>query len=207
MIEIINTILDKMVKICKPQRKFVSGMFMALLSARGKMNFRNMSRYSDFSEKTFSRNYEKPFNFPEFNQQALTLVLKPGARLIAAFDPSFLKKSGKTTYGKDYFWNGSASKAEKGLELGLLAVVDVDYNTAYPISAQQTPPIAATRKNKETPVTEESRVDAYLEHIDKHRKYLPPEVRHLAVDAFFGKVKFVTCDQKYGLGCCWEVTY
>ena len=199
MKKLINEILNKMANICKPQRKFVKEVLYVMLSGRGKMNFRNMSRYSTFSEKTFSRNYKKPFNFAEFNQQALFLVIKTGARLIAAFDPSFVKKSGKQTYGKDYFWNGSASKSEKGLEVGLLSVVDVDDNRAYSISAQQTPPIAATQSDKNTPVTEESRVDAYIEHIAQNRKYLPPEVRHLAVDGFFGKEKFVTGIKNIGL--------
>ena len=199
MIKIINMILNKMLNICKPQQKFIVGLFSALLSARGKMNFRNMSRYSNFTEKTFARNYEKPFNFAEFNQQALTLILKPESRLVAAFDPSFIQKSGKQTYGKDSFWNGAASRAEKGLEIGLLAVIDVNYNTAYSISAQQTPPIAASRTDKDLPVTEESRVDAYLEHIQEHRKYLPVQVRHLAVDGFFYKKKFVTGIKKIDL--------
>jgi hypothetical protein len=199
MKKLINRILDKMTEICKSQRKFVAEVLSVILSGRGKMNFRNMSRYSIFSEKTFSRNYKKPFNFAEFNQQALSLVINPGARLIGAFDPSFVKKSGKQTYGKDYFWNGSASKAEKGLEVGLLSVVDVDDNRAYSISARQTPPIAATRSDKDTPITEESRVDAYIEHIAQNKKYLPPEVRYLAVDGFFGKEKFVTGIKKIGL--------
>jgi hypothetical protein len=199
MIKLINEILNKMAEICKPQRKFITEMLSVILSGRGKMNFRNMSRYSTQSEKTFSRNYRKAFNFAEFNQQALSLVIRSGARLIAAFDPSFVKKSGKQTYGKDYFWNGSACKAEKGLEVGLLSIVDVDYNTAYALSARQTPPIAATRSNDELPCTEESRVDAYLNHISENRKYLPKEVRHLAVDGFFGKEKFVTGVKDMGL--------
>lgn len=199
MIKLINGILDKMAKICKPQRKFIVEVLSVMLSGRGKMNFRNMSRYGTSSEKTFSRNYKNPFNFAEFNQQALAIVLKPGTRLMAAFDPSFVQKSGKKTYGKDYFWNGSANKAEKGLELGLLSVVDVDYNTAYAVSARQTPPIAASRKNPDLPTTEESRIDAYIEHITQNKKYLPPEVRHLGVDGFFGKEKFVTGIKNIGL--------
>jgi hypothetical protein len=199
MIKLINGILDKMANICKPQRKFITEALLVILGARGKMNFRNMSRYSSLSEKTFSRNYEKPFNFAEFNQHALALILKPNISLIAAFDPSFIQKSGKKTYGNDYFWNGSASKAEKGLELGLLAVVDVNQNTAYSLSACQTPPIAASRRNKDLPITEESRVDAYLSHIGENRKYLPSEVRHLAGDGFFSKEKFVTGVKNMGL--------
>jgi hypothetical protein len=32
-------------------------------------------------------------------------------------DASFVPKSGKHTYGLDRFWNGSHSRAEKGLEI------------------------------------------------------------------------------------------
>jgi hypothetical protein len=34
--------------------------------------------------------------------------------MVAAFDQSFDGKAGKKTWGRDYFWNGCASKAEKG---------------------------------------------------------------------------------------------
>lgn len=199
MIKLINGILDKMKKICKPQKKFIVEMLLVVLGARGKMNFKNMGRYSKFSTKTYSRNYEKQFNFAEFNSQALLHIIKPGSSLVAAFDPSFIPKSGKKTYGKDYFWNGAASKAEKGLEIGLLAVVDIEKNTAYSISAHQTPPIAASRKDKSSIITKQSRVDEYLKHIDVARKYLPPEVNHLVGDGFFSKEKFVTGIKNLGL--------
>jgi hypothetical protein len=199
MKELINEILNKMTEICKPQRKFIEEVISVILSGRGKMNFRNMSRFSDFSEKTFSRNYKKTFNFAEFNQQAISLAIKPEHRLVAAFDQSFIEKSGKKTYGKDFFWNGSASKAEKGLEVGLFSVIDVDDNRAYGLSAKQTPPIASTRSNKNMLTTEASRVDAYIEHISQNVLYLPREVRHLVVDGFFGKEKFVTGIKKTGL--------
>ena len=189
MIKLINEILNKMVKICKPQRKFVVGALFVMISGRGKMNFRNMSRHSTFSEKTFSRNYEKPFSFAEFNQEALSLVLKPGARQIAAFDPSFIQKAGLKTYGKEFFWNGSATRAEKGLEVNLLAVVDVDYNTAYPILAGQTPPKQEESNDEEV---KENRIDHYLALIKKGREHLSVDVKHLAVDGFFAKERFVS---------------
>ncbi len=193
MTETINIILNKMTSICKlSQRKFIVELLCSLLSIQGKINFRNLSRFSEYEEKTFSRNYNKAFNFAEFNQQALTLVTIKETRLIAAFDPSFIPKAGKKTYGKDYFWNGSASRAEKGLEIGLLGVIDINYNTAYPISGQQTPPIAASRKDKNTPITENSRIDVYLDHIKKHKMYLPSQVKILAADSYFSKEKFVT---------------
>lgn len=146
MIETINMILNKMNSVCKlTQRNFIVELLCSILSIQGKVNFRNLSRFSKYEEKTFSRNYNKTFNFAEFNQQALTLVTTKETRLIAAFDPNFIPKAGKKTYGKDYFWNGSASRTEKGLEIGLLGVVDIDYNTAYPISGKQTPPMGAIK--------------------------------------------------------------
>jgi hypothetical protein len=41
------------------------------------------------------------------------------ARQIAAIDCSFIPKSGKATYRIEYFYNGTAGKAEKGLEISL----------------------------------------------------------------------------------------
>lgn len=38
--------------ISKPQRNFLLTLFTTLLVVRGKANFRNLSRYSDLSEKT-----------------------------------------------------------------------------------------------------------------------------------------------------------
>jgi hypothetical protein len=49
-------------------------------------------------------------------------------------------KSGKGTRGIEYFYNGSAGKAEKGLEIAVIAVVDVDSKQAYTLSVQQTSP-------------------------------------------------------------------
>lgn len=199
MRKLIKGIVDKMKKICKPQKKFIEEVLLVILGARGKLNFRNMGRYSMFNEKTFSRNYAQEFNFAEFNQLLISEVIPQSSCLIAAFDPSFIKKSGTETYGRDFFWNGSASKAEKGLELGLLAVVDVEHNTGYSISAYQTPPIAATRKDKTSSITKESRVDAYLKQIRESKPYLPAEVRYLAVDGFFSKKKFVTGVKNIGM--------
>jgi len=56
--------------------------------------------------------------------------------LVVAIDCSFISKSGKQTYGLDKFSNGKQGKAEKGLEISSLAIVDVDYNTAYNLSTR-----------------------------------------------------------------------
>jgi hypothetical protein len=37
---------------------------------------------------------------------------------------SFIPKSGKHTHGLDWFYNGSASRSQKGLEISTLAIID-----------------------------------------------------------------------------------
>jgi hypothetical protein len=57
---------------------------------------------------------------------------------ILAFDPTFIAKSGKQTPGVYQFWNGSHQRAEKGLEAGVLTLIDVEDRIAYHIEAIQT---------------------------------------------------------------------
>ena len=48
---ILCTVLDKMPGVNKPQKKFLVICFTTILLMRGRVNFRNMSRYSDLCEK------------------------------------------------------------------------------------------------------------------------------------------------------------
>jgi hypothetical protein len=98
-------------------------------------------------------------------------------------DCSFTKKSGKHTYGLGKFYNSQHGRAETGLELSTLAIIDVDYNTAYHLSTRQTP---ATAEH-----AEETRVDSYLEHLKQDRQALPVGVRHLVTDGYYSKMKFI----------------
>ena len=83
----------------KPQRKFLLTLMSTILVARGKINFRNLSRYSDVSEKTYSRQFAKPFNFVAFNREVINEAIGKDSERIVAFDPTFIPKSGKQTYG------------------------------------------------------------------------------------------------------------
>jgi len=64
----------------------------------------------------------------------------------AAIDASFSPKSGRSGYGLDWFWNGSQGQAERGLEILLLALVDVTHNSAYTLKAYQTPTLPKAPK-------------------------------------------------------------
>jgi Transposase DDE domain len=114
-------------------------LFPTILLLCGKVNFTNLSRYSDLSEKTFRRQYSHPFNFVAFNAHLIAATPPAVGARIAAVDHSFIPKSGKQTYGLDWFYNGSASRSEKGLEISTIALIDVHARQAYTLSVQQTP--------------------------------------------------------------------
>lgn len=143
-------------KISKPQRKFLATLFRAILTARGKINFRNLSRFSDISEETYSRQYAKLFDFIGFNREVIDEALGKDSERIIAYDPSFIPKSGKKTYGLDYFWNGCHRRSEKGLEIAALAIVDIEKNTGFALSTRQTQPAQQMPKQVDTASTQEA---------------------------------------------------
>ncbi len=67
---------------------------------------------------------------------------------IGGMDCTFIPKSGKATYGLDWFYNGSANRPEKGLEISVIAVIDVEVHRGYSVSVQQTPAQPGTGKVK-----------------------------------------------------------
>jgi len=125
-------------------------LFPTILLICGKVNFSNLSRYSDLSERTYRRHYSQSFGFVQFNHHTIALAIPATATAIAAIDCSFVPKSGKATYGLDWFYNGSASRSEKGLEISVIAVVDVAVHRGYTLSVQQTPTTPRSSQRRAT---------------------------------------------------------
>ena len=75
-----------------------------------------------------------------FNREVITESLGRESERIIVLDASFVSKSGKQTYGLDYFWNGCHRRSEKGLEVSSVAIVDVLRNTGFTLSVRQTDP-------------------------------------------------------------------
>ena len=190
--ELAEKILNR-ITICKPQKKFLITLFTTILIARGKINFRNLSRYSHYSERTYTRQFDNPFDFMAFNRAIINESIdqdqdQASARILA-LDASFIPKSGKKTYGLDHFWNGCHSRKEKGLEVCGVALVDVNKNTAFTLSVAQTVP---TNQNKKAEAEdEETRIDQYLQHLRDVQPYLKEDESYLAVDGYFSKKKFI----------------
>src|SRR5262245_60944366 len=153
----------------QPQRKFLETLFATILALRGRVNFRNLSRYCDYSERSISRQFRRCFDWPEFHQRVINAALKDDLEMISAQDASFIPKSGKRTFGLGNFFNSCASRPERGLEISNLALVDVTRRCAFTLAVAQTPP--APEKATE-PEKEETRIDFYRQQLREHRHRL-----------------------------------
>jgi len=127
--EIVQSLLTKMGIFRKPQMKALTTLFATILIACGKINFSNLSRYSERTERTYRRQFNKQFDFAHFNAEVIKAATSENHLMIAVMDCSFIAKSGKKTFGLDLFYNGSHSRVERGLEVSLVAVVDVETET------------------------------------------------------------------------------
>jgi len=148
---IVKEILSKMQNISKPQIDFMRSYIPLLLSFQGKENFTNLSRYSPMNKKTIRRNHQKNFDFNRFNLELMsTQGFEP---TMAAIDASFIPKSGKTTEGLPHFFNTSQGKAQKGLEVSLVTLMDQSGHSLA-VDAKQT-----------IDSGDKSRLDSYLEQV------------------------------------------
>jgi hypothetical protein len=190
---LVNDILKQMPGLSQPQRKFLATLFVTILVLRGRVNFRNLSRYCDYSERTIARQFREPFDWPDFHQRVLMTALDPRAELVSAHDASFLPQSGKQTFGLGHFCNGCARRAERGLERSTLAVGDVTRRCAFPLAVAQTPPGEEATQTAQ----EETRVDFYKQQRHAHRHRLPPSIKSHCVDGYYAKKKYM--DEVVGL--------
>jgi hypothetical protein len=87
--------LAKMSGLSKARRTFMSDYLSTLLAVPGRVNFRNMSRYGTYCEKTYARHFAQSFDYATLN--ALMIEQGLGKEVIAAMDATFLPKSGKKT--------------------------------------------------------------------------------------------------------------
>lgn len=169
----------------KSQRNFLEALFSLLPAIRGRFNFCNMARYSDYNELSFRRNFSKCFDWVSFNYAMIELgMLHPDAVLIAAVDASFISKSGKKTFGLDKFWSGSGNRVQKGLEITALALIEVSTCMAWTLDVCQTP-AGLSSKSGDGIYT---RIDYYIEQLLDCQKYLKA-VLYIVADGYYAKQK------------------
>jgi hypothetical protein len=180
---------DKKVK--KPVAKFFMHIMELWFGMHCRYTFSNMARWRTMSEKSYRNGFSRLFDWFGFNFQLMGQNC--GKEILAVFDPSYIKKSGKKTYGLGKFWSGTRQKALKGLEIGCLAFVDVAARTALHGVAEQTPSTESLKAKGKTQVTH------YLGIIISHMKDIKSVTRYLAADGYFMKQEFINPLVKAGL--------
>ncbi len=121
----------------KNRKDFIVSVLWHILSIKGRINFLQLERFSSFCEQTYRIHFEKSFDFFSFNQGLIDLV--GISERVLAFDPSYIPKAGKSTYGRGKFWSSVAKTTKWGLDICGFAVVDIANNTAFHLKAWQTP--------------------------------------------------------------------
>ena len=90
---LVNASLQKLSDINKPRFKFFFTVFELWLALPVRYTMLNLGRLGIYSEKSIRLHFEKLFDFSSFN--AALIKKSCGKELIAAFDPSYIPKSGK----------------------------------------------------------------------------------------------------------------
>jgi len=181
--QLIFSMLEKTTGINKWRKDFMVEVFMLFLSIKGRINFFQLERYGQFSEQRYRQQFEKRFDFMEFNKDIA--ISQGSGRFAIAFDPSYISKSGKHTPGLGRYWSGCAQTSKKGLEIGGIAVVDIDNNFAFHLEAVQTP------GSKGDPDTEETLLDWYGNVLYERKETLLELSCVILADAYFAKKTFV----------------
>ncbi len=176
--QLIISVLDKLSNINQWRKDFIIETFILFLSIRGRINFLQLSRYGKHEEQRYRQQFEKPFDFLNFNKE---LTLQHGSgRYAIAFDPSYISKSGKKTPGVGWYWSGCANQAKWGLEIGGLAAIDIDNHIAFHLEAVQ------------TLNTDEQSLTGWCASIISARKdSLKAISNYMVADAWFSKRTFV----------------
>jgi hypothetical protein len=161
------------------RKNFFKDALWFFLCFAGRANFLQLGRYGRHGEQRYRGQFARPFDFLNFNA---ALVRQHGSPQRAiAFDPTYLPKAGRQTFGKGTFWSGCAGKAKPGLELGGIAALDLENHTALHLEAVQTVP----------PAEEGDLMRGYIKALVDRKEVLLSLSTVLVVDAYFSKQPFV----------------
>lgn len=170
--------------ISKWQKGFLEEVFLLYLSMSGRVNFLQMGRQGKYHEQTYRNQFSKSFDFMRMNKELIKAY--GSGSYILAFDPSYIRKSGKHTPGLGYFYSGCSSRYERGLEIGGLAAIDIKQNTAYHLEATQSP-----SANRDRIQGSGSLIDHYAKLIINRVDKADSISNILVVDGYFSRTNFI----------------
>lgn len=163
----------------KWRKEFITDVLWLILSIQGKINFSQLVRYGNFCEQRYRQQFERDFDFLEFNTQLIKQ--QSSQRLVIAFDPSYISKSGKHTPGIGYFWSGCANSTKWGLESCGIAAIHLDNHTGMHLQAVQ------TFKGQN-----QTLIEYYCRIIISRKDALQTISKTVVVDTYFSKETFVS---------------
>lgn len=190
-LRVVDATLGKITEVKKPVAKFIIHIVELWLGMNCRYVFSNMERWGRMTEKSYRNRFSKFFDWFKFNYSLVKQNCS--TEVVAVFDPSYIKKSGKHTYGMGMFWSGVRQKALRGLEIGCLAFVDIVNATALHGIAVQTPSPKSLKQSGKT------LVNHYADIIEKYTNDIKAVTRYLAVDGYFMKKEFINPLLKQGL--------
>ncbi len=189
----VSRTLAQMNQVFKPQQKAFTAFLGALMRFRGKATMRNLSKYGAGSERKLRRWASHVFNFIDLNRMHLSRekvikrtphgIEKGSPKQAILIDATFLRKSGHCTEGVNYFHNGSSravNKLERGLEMTLLAVADLQERSAYALSMHQS-------------LEKKGTLEIAKEQIKMNASKLRELAHHVVADGYYARESFVSC--------------
>ena len=181
---ICNDIISKLsTKLNKSFKSFLMETLVLYMVIPGRINFLQLGRYGKSCEQRFRQNFSKSFDWLSFNLSVADKVLT-GYRKAIAIDPSFISKSGNHTPWISYFWSGTSSMAQRGLEILGVGLIDIDTKDCISLQAVQTPD-SNTLENITSNL-----IDWYLLSLKLMKEKLRSASKYIVADAYFSKYNF-----------------
>ena len=181
---IISILENKVFGVLNKSRKdFIVSVLWHILSIKGRINFLQLGRFSTLCEQTFRNQFEIEFDFLAFNKELIDQIVSD--EMIIAFDPSYIPKAGKSTYGRGRYWSGVAGASKWGQDICGFAVVDIVNNTALHLKAWQTPSADELVKKGLNLLTH------YTSLVTENAEQFKAFSNYIVADAYFSKRPFV----------------
>ena len=122
-------------KVRKDFREILITILILHISLPGRINFTQMGRFSNKSERTYRNRFECEYDWGKMNMELAKNMINRSKqkRLAVVVDASFLGKAGKKTPHVGLFWSGVNQAVKHGIELHSWAIVDADsrFNNNY----------------------------------------------------------------------------
>lgn len=177
------------------QARFLQKVLTTWLAIPGRVNALNFDRYGDGNEATFRRWFHRPLAWTHLHFTLVQLLTRTAAvesRRALFMDASFIPKSGRKTAELGSFWNGCAGRAERGLELSCIALMNLGSRQVFPVHVRQTR--ARTQSaDRLTPYVDQLRT------VLRARRTWRRHVRVVVADGQYAKTMFfdAICDEGY----------